>query len=61
MSLGVEQSIAAVKVSELYSPPRVTEAARTRPDLGVKGLKAFDLTTPRPNGGHFDFTEKQHR
>ena len=52
ISLGVEQSIASVKVSELYSPPRVTEAARTRPDLGIKGLKAFDLTTPRPNGGN---------
>ena len=61
MSSGVEQSIAAVKVSELYSPPRVTEAARTRPDLGIKGLKAVDLTTPRPNGGSWDFTQKQHR
>ena len=39
MSLGVEQSIASVKVSELYSPPRVTEAARTRPDLGIKGFE----------------------
>ena len=50
MSLGVAQDKAALKVSEIYSPPRVTATARLRPDLNITGLRAFDLNTPHPDG-----------
>ena len=51
ISLGVDQGAATKKVSELYSPPRVTLEAQRRPALGISGLKAFDLSTPHPKGG----------
>ena len=35
MNLGVDQGAATKKVSELYSPPRVTREARRRPALGI--------------------------
>ena len=56
LSLGVDQDVAAIKVSELYSPPRITKAAHVRPDLGTKGLKAFDLSSPHPGGGHWEIS-----
>ena len=49
-SLGVDQVAAVKKVSEIYSPPRVTLEAQRRPALGVSGIKEFDLSTPHPNG-----------
>ena len=42
ISLGVEHGVAARKVVEVYSPPRVTKAARQRPDLNIEGLRTFD-------------------
>ena len=51
ISLGVDQGEALKKVSEVYSPPRVTKAALRRPDLNIKGLRAFDLSTSHPGGG----------
>ena len=53
LSLGVDQSAAAKKVSELYSPPRVTLEAQRRPALGISGMRAFDLSTAHPDGGNW--------
>ena len=61
MSLGVAQDVAALKVSDIYSPPRVTATARLRPDLNITGLRAFDLNTPHPDGGQWDFCKSEHR
>ena len=49
------------KVIEVYSPPRVTKAARQRPDLNIEGLRALDLSTKHPGGGNWDFNIKVHR
>jgi hypothetical protein len=61
MSLGVDQGAATKKVSELYSPPRVTREAQRRPALGISGLRAFDLSTTHPEGGSWNFNLKEHR
>ena len=61
LSLGVDQGEAMQKVIELYSPPRVVDTAQRRPSLNVKGLRAFDLSTPHPGGGYWDFNIKAHR
>ena len=49
------------KVFDLDRPPRVTKAATRRPDLNVKGLRAFDLSTNQPGDGSRDFNIKSHR
>ncbi len=51
LSLRVDQGAAMKKVSEIYSPPKITVEAQRRPALGISGLKAFDLSTPHPKGG----------
>ena len=61
MSLGVDQGAATKKVSELYSPPRVTREAQRRPALGISGIRAFDLSTTHPEGGSWNFNLKEHR
>ena len=61
MSLGVDQGTATKKVSELYSPPRVTREAQRRPALGISGLRAFDLSTAHPEGGNWNQILKEHR
>ncbi len=61
ISMGVEQGAANKKVSEIYSPPRVTLEAQRRPALGISGLKAFVLSTPHPEGGSWNFNLKEHR
>ena len=48
ISLGVEQGVALKKVIEVYSPPRVTKAARQRADLNIEGPIALDLSTSHP-------------
>jgi len=47
-------------VSEIYSPPRVTEAAR-RLNLGLTPGFAFDLTTVDENGKAWDFDDVSRR
>ena len=61
ISMGVEQGAANKKVSEIYSPPRITLEAQRRPALGNSGLKAFDLSTPHPKGGSWHLNLKEHR
>ena len=61
LSMGVDGDEAMAKVSEIYSPPRVTDMANRRPGLNIKGLGAFDLSTPRPGGGNWDFNIRAHR
>ncbi len=61
ISMGVEQGAANKNVSEIYSPPRITLEAQRRPALGISGLKAFDLSTPHPEGGSWNFNLKEHR
>ena len=53
--------MAAQKVSEIYSPPRITKMAKMRPSLNIEGLRAFDLSTAHPGGGSWDFNKKEHR
>jgi len=48
-------------VSEVYSPPRVTEAARLRPDLGIAPGFALDLTTYDEHGVKWDFDVAERR
>jgi hypothetical protein len=59
--LGADQGVAAQKVSEIYSPPRITQMAKMRPSLNIEGLRAFDLSTAHPGGGSWDFNKKEHR
>ena len=47
-------------VSEIYSPPRVTDAAR-RLNLGIAPGFAFDLTTVDENGKTWDFDDASRR
>ena len=61
LSLGADHGAAIKKVSEIYSPPRITLEAQRRPALGISGLKAFDLSTAHPNGGCWNFNLKEHR
>ena len=53
--------MAALKVSDIYSPPRGTATARLRLDLNITGVRAFDLNTPNPNGGQWDYCKSEHR
>ena len=48
-------------VSEIYSPPRVTDAARLLPGLGVIPGFAFDLTQCDEHGNRWDFNNVDMR
>lgn len=48
-------------VSEVYSPPRVSDLARRMPRYGLAPGFALDLTTTDDNGVPWDFTKKSHR
>ena len=61
MNLGVDQGAATKKVSELYSPLRVTRESQRRPALGISGLRAFDLSFTHPERGSWKFNLKEHR
>ena len=45
-------------VSEIYSPPRATAAAKLLPGLGILPGFALDLTTVDKNGHHWDLTNE---
>eukprot|EP00972_Heterocapsa_arctica_P067594 9976995-Heterocapsa_arctica.AAC.1 len=45
MSLGAHGPEARRTVSEIHSPPRITQAARSHPGLGVQPGFALDFTT----------------
>ena len=48
-------------VSEVYSAPRVTDAAKRHPRLGILPGTAFDLTVKDENGQHWNFSIPAHR
>ena len=48
-------------VSEIYSPPRVTAAAKLLPELKIIPGFALDLTTADSDGRHWDFDDKTMR
>ena len=48
-------------VSEIYSPPRVTKAARMLPHLGISAGFALDLTVNDEDGKPWDFDDAQQR
>ena len=48
-------------VSEIYSPPRVTAAAKLLPELKIIPGFALDLTTADSDGKHWDFDDKVMR
>ena len=48
-------------ISEVYSAPRITTAAKMLPHLGVLPGFALDLTTNHEDGGPWDFTLEEHR
>ena len=48
-------------VSEIYSAPRVTQAAKLLPGLGLLPGFAFDLTTTNKAGHNWDFTQEAMR
>ena len=48
------------KTIEIYSPPRVTVAARRRIDLNVEGGMSFDLKADE-KGRRWDFTRLEDR
>ena len=48
-------------VSEIYSAPRVTAAAKLLPGLGVLPGFAYDLTTTNKDGHNWDFTVEAMR
>ena len=45
-------------VSEIYSAPRVTEALKLLPGLGLSAGFALDLTTTDEHGNTWDFTKE---
>ncbi len=47
--------------SEIYSAPRVTQAAKSLPSLGSLHGFAFDLTTTNKDGHNWDFTKEAMR
>ena len=47
--------------SDIYSPPRVTAAAKLLPGLGILPGCAFDLTTVDKDGRQLDFTKESMR
>ena len=48
-------------VSEIYSPPRVTRAARMLPHLGITPGFALDLTVDDDDGKPWDFDQPEKR
>ena len=46
-------------VSEIYSAPRVTQALKLLPGLGLAAGFALDLTTTDEDGNSWDFTKEQ--
>ena len=48
-------------VSEIYSPPRITQMARAYPHLGIKPGFAMDLTTEDENSNPWDFDNPHQR
>ena len=48
-------------VAEIYSPPRVTAAAKLLPELRLIPGFALDLTTEDSDGRKWDFDEKEMR
>jgi len=48
-------------VSEIYSAPRVTQASKLLPSLGILPGFAFDLTTVNKDGHNWDFTKEAMR
>ena len=48
-------------VSEIYSPPRVTRAARLLPHLGITPGFALDLTVNDEDGTPWDFDKVEKR
>ena len=50
----VARSLRAI-VSEVYSPPRITKAAKLLPEYGVVPGLAFDLTVNDEDGRPWDF------
>ena len=56
-----EEAKAARTVSEVYSAPRVTRAAKLLPSLGVLPGFALDLSTCDEEGRAWDFDEEDRR
>eukprot|EP00972_Heterocapsa_arctica_P079531 11720426-Heterocapsa_arctica.AAC.1 len=44
LSLGMKGPEARNTISEIYSPPRISQAARSNPGLGIQPGFALDLT-----------------
>jgi hypothetical protein len=61
MSLGVKAAKAEQMVSEIYSPPRITNMAHKHPNIGIKAGFALDLTTCDDEGNPWDFDKKEQR
>jgi hypothetical protein len=61
MTFGVSKGDAECKVSELYSPPRVTEGARKYSGLHIKPGTAFDLKIDDETGQAWDFRKLRNR
>ena len=61
MSMGIGAPEARNIVSEIYSPPRVTDAARRNPSLGIRPGFALDLTTSDDEGRPWDFDDPSQR
>ena len=60
MRSGVKLELNTV-VSEIYSPPRITRAARMLPRLGITPGFALDLTTNDENGQPWGFDDSRQR
>eukprot|EP00972_Heterocapsa_arctica_P089782 13242953-Heterocapsa_arctica.AAC.1 len=45
LSLGISGPEARMTVSEIYSPPRIIQAAPSHPSVGIQPGIALDLTT----------------
>ena len=56
-----EQKTVNRLIAEIYSPPRVTEAAKLLPGLGCIPGFALDLTTVDENGAPWDFDKPEQR
>eukprot|EP00972_Heterocapsa_arctica_P013936 2052841-Heterocapsa_arctica.AAC.1 len=48
-------------VSEIYSPPRITDMAKSNPNLGIKPGSALDLTILDKLGNQWDFDVPSQR
>eukprot|EP00972_Heterocapsa_arctica_P086274 12717352-Heterocapsa_arctica.AAC.1 len=61
LSLGISGPEARRTVSEICSPPRITQAARSHPSLGIQPGFALDLTTCDAFGNPWNFDLPSHR